>query len=364
LFGKTSRLLGRAVAVLVVAACSAAPAGLGLGSQTPASASVTVTQSPRGSLGDRVLTIPIVMGGRLILPPPHRASGHGYLPPAAKTPKDLLYAGDSSSGQVLLYSSNRPHPRPIGEIVDGLLCPLGVAVDGSGNVYVADQCTNNFVGSLTVYPAGQKSPSLIITNGINCPWGVAVDSQGNVFVSNLCSNDAGLVTAYHAGQTSPFETIPKSSFGPYSQPIGLAADGSGNLWVASDTDSTVYEIPAGSSQPQNAGLTQLKGPVGASFDASGDLYVTNNGGDNATIYAPGSQTPIATITNGMDSPSANTVTAWGKFFQGNEGQGPGGGDIQGYRPGQNEPSSFIEIPETQGLAAAPIPSQKRTTLHP
>jgi NHL repeat len=364
MFGKMSRLFGLAAAALVVAACSAAPPGIGPASPTSAAMPVTVTQSLHGSLGDRVLTAPIVMGGRLILPPLHRAPGHGYVPPAAKLPKHILYAGDINSGQVLLYNSNKPHPHPIGEIVDGLLCPAGVAVDGSGNVYVADDCTNNFAGSVTVYPAGQTSPSLTITDGINCAWGVAVDSQGNVFVTNLC-NSAGSVTGYHAGQTSPFETIPQSSFGPYSQPVGLAADGSDNLWVTDDSHSTVFEIPAGSSQPQNAGLTQLKGPTGISFDASGNLYVTNFGGNNAAIYAPGSQNPTATITIGMDGPTANTVTSSGKFFQGNQGQvPPATGDIQGYPPGQNQPSSFIEIPETQGLAAAPIPSQKRKALHP
>jgi hypothetical protein len=166
-------------------------------------------------------------------------------------------------------------------------------------------------------------------------------------------------------QTTPFETIPQSSFGPYSQPVGIAADGSDNLSVTVDSNSTVFEIPAGSSQPQNAGLTQLNGPTGISFDASGNLYVTNFGGYNAAIYAPGSQSPSATITNGMNGPTANTVTSSGKFFQGNQGQFPGSsGDIQGYPPGQNEPSSFIEILETQGLAAAPNALPKRKVGRP
>jgi hypothetical protein len=160
------------------------------------------------------------------------------------------------------------------------------------------------------------------------------------------------------------ETIPQISFGQYSQPVGLAADASDNIWVTDDSHSTVFEIPAGSSEPQNAGLTQLKGPTGISFDASGDLYVTNFGGNNAAIYAPGSQSPTATITNGMQGPTYNTVTSSGKFFQGNQGEvPPSSGDIQGYPSGQNQPSSFIEIPETQGLAAAPIALQKRKVHH-
>lgn len=361
MFGKTSRLFGPAAAAIIVAACSAPP-GLAPASQTSASSHVTNTQSLRASLGDRVLTTPIVMGGRLILPPLHRAPGHGYLPLPAKMPKHLLYAGDLNSGQVLLYNSKKRHPQPIGEIVDGLECPAGVAVDSANNLYVADECTNHYGGSVTVYPAGQKSPSLTITDGINQAWGVAVDSQGNVFVVNIGNST---VTGYHAGQTSPFETIPQDSFGLYSQPVGIAVDGSDNVWITVDSNSTVYEIPAGSSQPQNAGLTQLDGPIGISFDASGDLYVTNFAANNAAIYAPGSQSPTATITNGMQGPGPNTVTSSGKLFQGNSGENPGSsGDIQGYPPGQNEPNSFIEIPETQGLAAAPTALPKRKLRRP
>jgi sugar lactone lactonase YvrE len=279
------------------------------------------------------------------------------LPQAAKIPKNILYAGDLNSGQVLMYDSSKRHPKPIGEIVDGLECPAGVAVDSADNLYVADECINHLVGSVTVYPPGQKSPSLTITNGINQAWSVAVDSKGNVFVVNIGN---ATVTGYHAGQTSPFETIPQDAFGAYSQPVGIAVDASDNVWVTVDTSSTVFEIPAGSSQPQSAGLTGLNGPTGISFDASGNLYIANFSTNNVTIYAPGSKSPTATLTNGIDGPEPNTVTSSGKFFQGNAGETPGSsGTIQGYPSGENEPSSFIEIPQTEGLAAAPSVSKNR-----
>jgi sugar lactone lactonase YvrE len=354
MFSLLGKLSGFTAAAFVFTACSNA-SGPGLASQTSASMPLTAAQLLRQTNGDRVLTIPTVMGGRLRLPALRRTSGRGYLPQAAKIPKNLLYAGDLNSGQVLLYNSDKRHPQPIGEIVDGLECPAGVAVDSSNNLYVADECINHLVGSVTVYPPGKKSPSLTISEGINQAWSVAVDSKGNVFVVNI-GNDT--VTGYHAGQTSPFETIPQDAFGVYSQPVGIAVDASDNVWVAVDSNSTVFEIPAGSSQPQSANLSGLNGPTGISFDASGNLYVSNFSTNSVAIYAPGSQSPIATITNGIDGPAASTVTSSGKFFVANGGAFPGSsGNIQGYPHGKNEPSSFIQIPETEGVAASPSVSK-------
>ena len=348
-FANACRRFGPAAVAFTIAGC----AGLGpnLASQTPSSVPLAGAKALIAPVGSRVITVPIVMGGRLTLPPLHRAFRHGSASPAARRPKNVLYVGNEVSGMVLLYNSNKATPKPFGEIIDGLLCPSGVAVDNAGNVYVADECTYGYNGSVTVYPAGQQSPTLTITTGIEAPYGIAVDSNGNVFVSNLDAND---VTAYAAGQTTPYETISGSQFGTYAQPVGLAVDSSNNLWVASDENSTVYEVPAGSSQPENAGLSDLKGPSGMSFDANGNLYVTNFAANSAGIYPPGSQTPTTTITDGMSGPTANTVTAAGKFFQGNQGLNPPfGGSVQGYLPGKTEPSSFIVISETQGLAVWP-----------
>jgi sugar lactone lactonase YvrE len=355
-FSRTTRLFAPAVVVLIAAGCGAGSPELGQVSKASAATPVIVAQSLPGSLNARVVAAPPLTGGQPLLAALHRASGHGYLPSKRKQPKNILYVTDQNTGQVLLYNANKHRPQPIGELVDNLLCPVGITVDGTGTVYVADACANSPSGSVVVYPAGQTSPSRIITDGLNTPVGVAVDSEGDVFVSNIGTNTANIV-AYAAGQSTPYETIGQSAFGTNAQPVGLAVDGSDNLWVASDANSTVYEIPTGSSQPQNAGLTELAGPIGLAFDAKGDLAVSNfvNEENDVAFYASGSTTPFESITGGMDAPTGVTITASGKLWA------VDAGSTQGYQPNQNPPSSFIEVGGQEGLAVTPaaLPPKKR-----
>jgi NHL repeat len=59
--------------------------------------------------------------------------------------------------------------------------PVGVAVDASGTVYVADQ-GNNRVLKL---PAGAPAATELPLTGLNKPVGVAVDSRGNVYLTHM-----------------------------------------------------------------------------------------------------------------------------------------------------------------------------------
>ena len=83
-------------------------------------------------------------------------------------------------------------------------------------------------------------------------------------------------------------TAPVSEFAPgatrppppspgCTDPVGLAFDASGNLYVANTDTNTVSEFTPGSTTP-TATLTGLDAPDALAFDASGNLYVANDGG--------------------------------------------------------------------------------------
>jgi hypothetical protein len=154
--------------------------------------------------------------------------------------------------------------------------PQGVAVDGNGNVYVAD-FNNNKIRKITPNGlvsdfAGATQPNATLTYPYNQAWygskdgpadvadfyspaGVAVDGAGNVYVADCYNGEIrkvtpdGQVTTLGGKPTGISGPIPETPFPPYVNiaeayadgvgsaarfyfPLGLAVDSSGNLYVA------------------------------------------------------------------------------------------------------------------------------------
>jgi sugar lactone lactonase YvrE len=104
---------------------------------------------------------------------------------------------------------------------------------------------------------------------------VAVDGAGNVFVANgEHSYDGAAVFEIPAGG-GPVKTV---GFG-HDEPAGVALDGAGNLFVAEYGRNIVVEIPAGCT---NIGCQiELDGglrlPYGIAVDGEGNLYISGSG---------------------------------------------------------------------------------------
>ena len=333
-----SRRLPIAVAALAFAAgCSGYSQASGAGQQslTPSSYS--------GGPGMRVLPGPVVAGPLVVPIVPHRSNlPHRW--PDKKKQQQILFVAANSSSEVLMYDPKTPNPSPEGSITTGIDLPVGLAVDKSGTLYVANIDNN----TITIYPAGATSPSMTITQGLSDPYGIAVDSSGDVFASNLGTET---VVGYRAGASSPFETISFSSLG---QPVGVAVDGENNIWVACDSTNTVYTIAAGSSTPENAELTGVTGPIGIAFGRKDVMYVANFGADpsNVAIYTYGTKSPLETITDGIEQygPTLNGFTKDGFFFQSNQAD-----DVVGFKRKKTSPFSTITgVSNPLGIASSPL----------
>jgi hypothetical protein len=219
----------------------------------------------------------------------------------------------------------------------GLAAPAGIVVDSSGNLYVADDGSDeNAVDAITVYLPSNPVPSETIgpDTGLVNPQGIALDLSGHTYVTNAGSFFGGLdsINLYSSGTyaNAPIRAAIAGSNTGLAQPFGIVVNPAGNIYVANSVGGpygwgsvTVY--PAGSSGnatptatisgDSSSDNTGFGNPAGIAFDALGNLYVANpyggpDGWGSITIYPPGSNgnvTPTATISDNPNcAPCDNT----------------------------------------------------------
>jgi sugar lactone lactonase YvrE len=196
--------------------------------------------------------------------------------------------------------------------------PNGVAVDGSGNVYVADQYNSTIrkvtPGGVVSTLAGQAGPPGTFGSNFGSsdgtgsaasfsyPTGVAVDGSGNLYVADSTNNTLRMVTpggvvSTLAGQAGNFGSSDgMGSAARFNNPNGVAVDGSGNVYVADPYNSTIRKVtPAGvvstlagqagffgiGSSDGTGSAARFNNPNGVAVDGSGNVYVADTG--NSTI---------------------------------------------------------------------------------
>ncbi len=164
----------------------------------------------------------------------------------------------------------------------GFSTPKSVAVDGAGNLFVADW-SNNAVKKI---PPGCVSSSCVKTlgSGFDGPLSVAVDWSGNVFVTNYYNSAVQEILAA-GGYTTVKTLAPAFSFG---YPRGVAVDGSGNVFVADTGDNAVKEIlAAGGYTAVNVLGGGFSEPNGVAVDGIGNVFVADTGHEAVKLIPPG-----------------------------------------------------------------------------
>jgi sugar lactone lactonase YvrE len=141
--------------------------------------------------------------------------------------------------------------------------PNGIAVDSSGNIYVADTINDTIrrvtpAGAVTTFAGALGIPGNADGQGsaarFNGPTAVAVDAGGNVYVADTGNGTVRQITPLGVTSTLP---------GTYAEPVAIAVDRSGNVFVACSNDGTIREItPSG-------GLSILAGNPDGFVDTDG-----------------------------------------------------------------------------------------------
>jgi uncharacterized protein (TIGR03437 family) len=227
---------------------------------------------------------------------------------------------------------------------------LGICFQASGQVGIVTTVAGN--GNCCF--SGDGGPALSASLGL--PSAVAVDASGNLFIADLSHrvrrvSASGIISAVAGNGTQGFS----GDGGPataasLNTPGGIAVDGSGNLFIADTGNNRIRKVSAGgvistvagraggfSGDGGPAASAQLAAPRGVAVDGSGNLFIadTNNsrirkvtsagiistvaGAGNSYTCVPGSCSPAygdggPATAAGLLSPYAVTVDASGNLF--------------------------------------------------
>ncbi len=219
--------------------------------------------------------------------------------------------------------------------------PQSVAVDGAGNVYVAD-CTNCAIRKITaagVVTTLAGTPGVSGTNdaasgaaaSFNFPYGVAVDTNGNVYVADTLNHTirqispSGAVTTLAGLAGNVGSSDGTNSGARFSYPCGVAVDGSGNVYVADTGNHTIRLVsPTGvvttlAGSPGNPGLTngtgsaaQFNSPLGVAVDSNGNVYVADTGNNTIRLASPAGV--VTTLAGSPGNSGSTNGTGGGALF--------------------------------------------------
>jgi sugar lactone lactonase YvrE len=194
--------------------------------------------------------------------------------------------------------------------------PFGVFVDGSGDIFIADE-GNNRIREVTVLPgagsiiqtvagtgiggySGDGGPA--VSAGLVGPSGVFVDGSGNVFIADSGDNRIREIVV---AQENTIETIagdgtagfagdggPATSGAELNAPIAVYVDGAGNILIGDADNNRIREVVAATGDIQTiagngttsfggdggpATSAELDGPDGIFVDPSGNIFVADTG---------------------------------------------------------------------------------------
>ena len=229
--------------------------------------------------------------------------------------------------------------------------PYGVAVDASGNVYIADtdnhriRKVNNPVSSGTISTvAGDGTPFYAGDGGLatlaylSNPSGVAVDASGNIYIAdtgNHCirvvMKSTGIIsTVAGDGNFGYFGDGGLATSARLAYPFGVAVDASGNVYITDSANSRIRMVTnPGSSgtisrvagdgkydffgDGGQATSARLNNPLGLCSDVLGNIYISDSGNHRVRkigdlTFPTESPTPSPTATPSLSptpSPSSS-----------------------------------------------------------
>ena len=224
--------------------------------------------------------------------------------------------------------------------------PQGIALDGSGNVYFSDQF-NNRIRKVTVATgiittiAGTGDTTYggdggaAVSAQLHYPAGIALDGLGNVYIADQYSHRirkitvaTGIITTIAGTGISGFNGDGMTATSAQlSYPAGIALDSSGNIYIADEENNRIrkitvatgmittiagYGIAGFSGDGGGANGAQINFPSGVAVDNSGNVFIAdynNHRIRKVTATTGGIATIAGTGTAGLSGDGAAATSA-------------------------------------------------------
>jgi subtilase family serine protease len=171
-------------------------------------------------------------------------------------------------------------------VSSGVGSPEGVAVDGAGNVYIADEYT----AAIYEWTAANNTLTTLVSSGLYSPSGVAVDTAGNVYIADTAN---GAIKEWTAANSNVTTLVSSGLYDPF----GVAVDGADNVYIADTDNGAIKEWTAANSNVTTLVSSGLYVPMGVAVDVAGNVYIgdTHNNAIKKWTAANSTVTTLASV---------------------------------------------------------------------
>jgi hypothetical protein len=230
----------------------------------------------------------------------------------AITSKGQIYVANDGGGNIYIFAKGAPGnatPQVLGGSNDPVEQTEGIALDKSDNIYVSDYNANE----IFVFAAGSTGNTAPIrtisasNTQLNKPLGMAVDGAGDLFVANGAYPATESIVEFASGangNVAPIGFIGGSST-MIVEPMSVSLDSTGRIIVPSNSNSVLIFNKGSNGNVAPAAIitgsnTHLAGVSSAGVDASDEIFVTECCPTDGAIYvfastANGNVAPIRSI---------------------------------------------------------------------